>query len=1099
MKKYILILIAVLAVSIASGQINFVTTNTADLVVITHDNLRTPNWYPGLVGAWETKLLDQKAFQDLTVGILQYSDNDDQDDIKTDLTNNHGVFEYVLILGDARRDITDPVMPIDVEVEVAWASNQIIPTYRTEHELEEWLAEYDTWVIENDWGYISNLEGVSIGRIPADSRQDIIDYITKSDIYLGENNPEWSDGILELMDDEYNAYNNCSGGNVRYWMRAASDYYPNGWSVSRLATSEHDNWNQTSRSSNFLSQINNNTPGYITVLGTSGYSSNLAYWYKSSDGYTGFTNSTEFPFILGQSCDIGGFQQWKWDDIGETYYELVNNLVEMLLLDDGGIIGAMAPTSYTLQTPNGIIAENFWENLQDPSVYTFGDLAGLVISSSKEKLENHDFIADMTVLLGDPSLPALHNLFQDDITISSNTTWDQPYVFLSGEVTVSAGVTLTISPGTHVVVKGGGTPKNEIKIYGKLVAEGTSSNRIIFESSNSNRWGGIKLMSGSSSISNIEYCDINDGAFGIYCETTLNSPKKIYRCNFDNCNLAIYFDGGNACVEQCDFVGGSRGIHTQDNSITRGYEDNDFDGQSSCAIYGNNALVLVTGCDIINSLSEGIYLTGCDDAIIHTTDISDVGHDGIAVRNSDDFYAYYCNIESASYSGIYLYKSGGAISYCQTLENGKSGIECIDSSPTINRSNLVENDDHGLYNLGTSIPSLTYYNHLQDNTDYQIYMMGDYKPYIDNCHNNIYTSSNDRLLIRSGYMSYLDYACEDNYWGSDDPDPYELFHNYNPAGWTNYEYIYPAETPFDNGINYYLIQSDDDDSLSAAFTAEGDGEWSTAARLFSWVYDNTEDTEEQSVALLHWNRLIVSDSTGWDDRLDTLLIMQDDLDDDSPLQDVFGSEIARALVGTFQYEDAIDIYVERYENGEDILDSALAEIHIGETYLTWAEAEDPLSGMNNKRGGSPSAAKILELENLELQLSILPTVTGSDELKPESRSGHEERVDEILSMLEKGAAQDDDVAIPAKFSLHQNYPNPFNPTTVLRFDLPKSVHVQLTVYNVLGQQVMQVIDQQLQAGFHSRSIDFSDMASGLYFYTIKAGEFEQSKKMIILK
>ena len=86
------------------------------------------------------------------------------------------------------------------------------------------------------------------------------------------------------------------------------------------------------------------------------------------------------------------------------------------------------------------------------------------------------------------------------------------------------------------------------------------------------------------------------------------------------------------------------------------------------------------------------------------------------------------------------------------------------------------------------------------------------------------------------------------------------------------------------------------------------------------------------------------------------------------------------------------------------------------------------------------------------------------------------------------------------FSLSQNYPNPFNPTTTLSFTLPKASKVTLKVFNLLGQRVATVVDDNIKAGVHSYIFDASHLASGVYFYTINVeNEFFQSRKMLLLK
>jgi hypothetical protein len=90
-------------------------------------------------------------------------------------------------------------------------------------------------------------------------------------------------------------------------------------------------------------------------------------------------------------------------------------------------------------------------------------------------------------------------------------------------------------------------------------------------------------------------------------------------------------------------------------------------------------------------------------------------------------------------------------------------------------------------------------------------------------------------------------------------------------------------------------------------------------------------------------------------------------------------------------------------------------------------------------------------------------------------------------------------AIPAPFSLEQNYPNPFNPSTTIRYGLPNRSHVTLSVYNTLGQQVVQLVNGEMEAGFHEVRFNGEGLSSGVYFYRIQAGAYVETKKLILTK
>lgn len=89
--------------------------------------------------------------------------------------------------------------------------------------------------------------------------------------------------------------------------------------------------------------------------------------------------------------------------------------------------------------------------------------------------------------------------------------------------------------------------------------------------------------------------------------------------------------------------------------------------------------------------------------------------------------------------------------------------------------------------------------------------------------------------------------------------------------------------------------------------------------------------------------------------------------------------------------------------------------------------------------------------------------------------------------------------IPGLFKLYQNYPNPFNPFTKIKYAVPKKVKVLLQIYDILGREVKTLVNEIKEIGYHEVSFNASNFASGVYFYRIEAGDFVESKKMVVLK
>jgi hypothetical protein len=104
---------------------------------------------------------------------------------------------------------------------------------------------------------------------------------------------------------------------------------------------------------------------------------------------------------------------------------------------------------------------------------------------------------------------------------------------------------------------------------------------------------------------------------------------------------------------------------------------------------------------------------------------------------------------------------------------------------------------------------------------------------------------------------------------------------------------------------------------------------------------------------------------------------------------------------------------------------------------------------------------------------------------------------EFVYLLKAGLAAH--TQIPETFSLYQNYPNPFNPLTLIRWQLPVASYVDVSVYNMLGQRVATLVNENQTAGQHQIKWNASGLASGVYYYRIKAGDFMQTKKMVLIQ
>ncbi len=113
--------------------------------------------------------------------------------------------------------------------------------------------------------------------------------------------------------------------------------------------------------------------------------------------------------------------------------------------------------------------------------------------------------------------------------------------------------------------------------------------------------------------------------------------------------------------------------------------------------------------------------------------------------------------------------------------------------------------------------------------------------------------------------------------------------------------------------------------------------------------------------------------------------------------------------------------------------------------------------------------------------------------------GNHQRTGWAAGLDEATDTASDREEVPSEFNLSQNYPNPFNPDTQISYTIPEQAHVRLEVYNMLGQRVGVLVDEQQAAGTYSARFDGADVSSGMYIYRMTAGSYSQSRTMTLIK
>jgi hypothetical protein len=224
-----------------------------------------------------------------------------------------------------------------------------------------------------------------------------------------------------------------------------------------------------------------------------------------------------------------------------------------------------------------------------------------------------------------------------------------------------------------------------------------------------------------------------------------------------------------------------------------------------------------------------------------------------------------------------------------------------------------------------------------------------------------------------------------------------------------------------------------------------------------------------------------------------------------------GSEIKTYVNGNLEasssYSGAIPTTTDNFYIGVDAstwveyFNGSVEELSVWSKALTEAQIQtvmnDSLSAAYYQTSDSGLVAywKFNELEDLGVNSD------GTDDVRDLSINGNHVDLEGDAFIEIGGPAGVETISneIPTEYSLEQNYPNPFNPSTKIEYSLSEASFVQLKVYDVLGNEVATLVNEDQSAGTYRTDFIGADLTSGIYFYKLQAGSFIETKKMILMK
>lgn len=487
----------------------------------------------------------------------------------------------------------------------------------------------------------------------------------------------------------------------------------------------------------------------------------------------------------------------------------------------------------------------------------------------------------------------------------------------------------------------------------------------------------------------------------------------------------------------------------------------------------------------------GIYFSSGGSGTVENCTISNNRY-GIKINRSHPYVAN-CSIHDNHYP-IHLYRTNYAPDQPQLLnnsvyDNSAPAIYLHHSSPDI-RGNVIYNHGKGLYCRFSSSPYLGesgYYGaNLIYNNDYAVYAFQSSNPFLGQDGGGINGGNNN--VIGTDYHVYARYSCnimaENNYWGSNPPVANKFYAANNSSidytPWLPYGPIYSRENFLTDQTNSANPgdEFNPDWPLRKQLLFARDmidiGELDIAQEICKSVIKDSPDSSLAFFALdILWQaarkgvRLQKMELEQFTNYLDLLANKKDKKD--------LYAYTNLILFGYDAYNsfNRLDFVINEYKN------TRMEELAHFTKFMYFLFDKEDL----------PSAKKVLS----ELEKRF-----------PQSESTKEGF--RLLSDLDDSNGENffnkpiaDQSLLPKKYELLGNFPNPFNPETKIRFNLPEDSQVKLEVYNLQGQKVITLFDKMLPAGIHTATFNGSNFSSGIYFYRLEAGKFNQVKRMLLIR
>lgn len=680
----------------------------------------------------------------------------------------------------------------------------------------------------------------------------------------------------------------------------------------------------------------------------------------------------------------------------------------------------------------------------------------------------------------------------------------QEDIYIERDIHVTAGNKLTIinesslkfAPGKKIIIENGG----QIDV---------SSGASVTFTSQSGEWGGIEFQ--GDSYGTLRNCTFQNTSTPIVIEGDPFGSADPPDIIIDSCNFNAPIEITNrkdVTVEYCNFNYSSGtapsvlGIFSSgsDNAL---FSNNSINSGSSISstgisvVYGSG---IVIQKNEINNMAVGISVSNSSPLVSQNRLTNSTSSSAIVGIGFDNSYsaAVKQNTVIGYQIGYKLYNSSPEMYLDSSYNTGTSGDSVNGlhavylSNPRLKpgesiggivwdagKNNLKTiNKGSGVYMYMNSIPILDYgYNFIWG---YDNYLFGDgpdAEEYNARCNNWVDDPpvSSEFNLSLPGSVVYSPYGCtppggsgfSSNKTGNDPED--DIKDSENPPAFivVNYGHGIYDTIKVTTGTNNIPA---DQNIFGEAVNEELTGNYSTAVTKYKNLLSNYQTSNLARNSLKKIMNCYVkmnADSSQYSDLRNYYLSLVQQYPGDTAFVKAAKELAIKTLVEKGEYANAITEYENLISGNNDVHEVLCCELNIIETYMIISEHGDA------------------------------PDFTGNiASLKPLSKKDGYRK---IMEKLYGVRSTQNNPVIPVKFSLSQNYPNPFNPLTKINYSLPNATKVHIRVYDLLGRLVKTLVNEFKEAGSYDVQFDGTGLASGVYFYRIEAGDFVDSKKMVLVK